>query len=64
VPGAMNLHSQVDGSGQIVLTWTTGQLQSASNINGPYTDVSGATSPYTVPPSNAQQYFRIRAQVQ
>ncbi|HEV2320434.1 MAG TPA: DUF2341 domain-containing protein [Verrucomicrobiae bacterium] len=47
-------------SGQLVLTWTTGALQSAPAVNGPYSDVSGATSPYAVAPSLSQQYFRLR----
>ena len=46
----------------LILTWTDEQavLQSAPTVTGPYTDVSGATSPYTVPLSGSQQYFRLR----
>jgi hypothetical protein len=43
-----------------VLTWAPGTLQSATNVLGPYTDVSGALSPYTVTPSEAQPYYRVR----
>jgi hypothetical protein len=57
--GPVNLESQTIG-GQLVLTWPTGTLQSAPAIFGPYTDVSGATSPYSLDTSNEQQYFRIR----
>ncbi|MCX7867002.1 MAG: LamG domain-containing protein [Limisphaera sp.] len=46
----------------LVLTWTDAQavLQSAPGVTGPYTDVSGASSPYTVPLTGSQQYFRLR----
>ncbi len=50
------------GSGPMVLTWTVGTLQSAPTLTGPYTNITGAFSPYTVVPSNPQQYFRVRVQ--
>jgi hypothetical protein len=44
-----------------VLTWTSGYLQSSTNVVGPYADVPGATSPYTntavVPP---YKFYRLR----
>jgi hypothetical protein len=44
-----------------VLTWLSGYLQSSTNVAGPYTDVSGATSPYTntivAPP---YKFYRLR----
>jgi hypothetical protein len=45
----------------VVLSWTGAGyvLQSASAVNGPYTTISGATSPYTVPASARQQFFRL-----
>lgn len=43
-----------------VLTWSGAAfLQSATNVVGPYTDISGATSPYTNAISN-MQFFRLR----
>ena len=48
---------------QIVISWTgPGTLQSASSINGPWSDVSGATNPLVVTStSRAQQvYYRLR----
>ena len=44
------------------LTWTEGGiLQSAEILNGQWTDVPGATSPYPVPFDNKRmQFFRIR----
>lgn len=46
----------------LVLTWPTGwTLQSATNVVGPYNDVTGATSPYTINTKlEPQQYFRLR----
>jgi hypothetical protein len=47
--------------GKPVLTWTTTSvLQSATNLNGPWTAVAGATSPYTVTTTGAQQFYRLK----
>jgi len=48
--------------GQPVVAWadTAVTLQSATNLVGPYTDVKGATSPYTVPGGQNIQFFRTR----
>jgi hypothetical protein len=43
----------------VVLTWT-GTLQSADRVEGPYTDVSGASSPLTVPATGAAKFYRAR----
>ncbi|MBI4660883.1 MAG: LamG domain-containing protein [Verrucomicrobia bacterium] len=45
----------------LVLTWTGGgTLQVADNVQGPYADVTGATSPQTVTLSGAQKFYRIK----
>jgi hypothetical protein len=46
---------------QLVLSWTNASfsLQSASAISGTFTNVPGATSPYTNFISGLQQYFRL-----
>ncbi len=49
-----------NAQGQVVIQYT-GVLQGADVVTGPYTDVTGATSPYTTAPSAAQRYFRSRA---
>jgi hypothetical protein len=36
----------------------TGTLLSSTNVSGPYNPVGGASSPYTVPATNAQQFYR------
>ncbi|HWD92033.1 MAG TPA: DUF2341 domain-containing protein [Verrucomicrobiae bacterium] len=53
------LHVQSTG-GNVVLDWTTGILQSATNVAGPYLDINGAPNPYSVPATNAQEFFRVR----
>jgi hypothetical protein len=68
VPGLAPL-TVVKANNQVKVTWTdpptggTAQLQSATNVAGPYVDVSGASSaatasPYTVPSGSTQQFFR------
>jgi hypothetical protein len=48
--------------GASVITWgdATAVLQTSTSLNGGWTDVVGAVSPYTYVPSGVQQYFRIR----
>jgi len=44
-----------------VLAWPVGwSLQTATNVVGPYADVSGATSPYTNAMTDPQRFFRLR----
>jgi hypothetical protein len=52
-----------DAPGQgVILTWgdPSAVLQSAPTVTGPWTDVTGATSPQTIVPTATQQYFRYR----
>jgi len=44
------------------LVWPGGTLQSATNVNGTWFEVPGATSPYPVTPSAAMQFYRIKLQ--
>jgi hypothetical protein len=49
------------GGGNLTLTWSAGStLLQATNILGPWTTNTTATSPYTVSPTNPQSYFRVR----
>lgn len=60
--------SVTNTAGQIKIYWTdpsaggTAQLQSSTNVAGPYLNVpgegSGANAPYTVPAGVAHQFFR------
>jgi hypothetical protein len=49
-------------AGNIILSWPGGTLQSATNISGPWGDVSGATSPRTNVTAAAQEFYRIKLQ--
>jgi hypothetical protein len=58
---AEKLQFQLSG-GNLVLTWTNPllSLQSAATVDGPYTDVVGAVSPYSAPLDAEQKYFRLK----
>jgi len=46
---------------QVQLQWSAGSaLYSATSLNGPWTLVSGATSPYTVTPTMPQVFYRSK----
>jgi hypothetical protein len=46
---------------QVILTWDTGTLWSSSTVDGIYTELSAATSPYAVQPApGQQQLFHVR----
>jgi hypothetical protein len=48
-------------SGNLILMWPgNATLESAPDVNGVWTDVPGATSPYTVVPSAGRAFFRLR----
>lgn len=46
------------GAGNAVVISYTGKLLSATNVTGPYTPIQNATSPYTVPTTNPQLFFK------
>jgi uncharacterized repeat protein (TIGR03803 family) len=50
-------------AGTLVLSWTNSaySLQSTPSFGGSFSNVSGATSPYTVPLTNSQQFYRLQA---
>ena len=52
---------QIGHSGNnLQLTWgTLGQLLEASSVKGPWTTNSLAASPYVVPPTSTQKYYRV-----
>jgi len=47
---------------KVVLTWPVGTLQSAPVVTGTYTDVQGATSPYTNTVSGSATFYRLQVQ--
>jgi hypothetical protein len=55
----VTIYAQKAGA-NLTLIWSPGTLQSATNVAGPYSDISGATAPYTISPSEAQRYYRVK----
>jgi hypothetical protein len=49
-------------AGSLILNWPFGTLQSATNVAGPWSDVIGATAPFTNSPTSDQEFFRIQLQ--
>lgn len=47
---------------EVILTWPMGTLQQAPSVTGTYTNMVGATSPYTNAISGTQGFFRITVQ--
>lgn len=47
-------------AGQITITWATGTLVSSPTVNGTFTPVANATSPYAVAPTGATMFYQIR----
>ncbi|HZV34150.1 MAG TPA: LamG domain-containing protein [Verrucomicrobiae bacterium] len=47
-------------AGQVTLTWVLGTLVSSTNVNGPYSIVSGATSPYHPTVSGGARFYRLK----
>lgn len=48
--------------GNLNLNWNYGGLLESTNVTGPWVPVTGATSPYTVPTTNAAEFFRVGSQ--
>jgi hypothetical protein len=44
-----------------VITWTSGVLQQANTLTGPWSDVSDASSPYNVPAGPLYMFYRLRS---
>ena len=56
------LTSAISGT-TLNLSWSTGTLQSAPAVTGPYTDISGATNgTYSVQMTGPQKFYRVRIQ--
>jgi hypothetical protein len=61
LPAPVQLDSQKLNN-ELVLSWTNAgfNLQTAPALTGPFTNILGASSPYTNVTSSAQQFFRLR----
>lgn len=59
-PAAKPTLAVSSAAGKVTITYT-GTLQGADTVNGPYTDVAGATSPVSVTPaSGARKFYRAK----
>ena len=56
--GPVYLTATRSGS-NIVLTWPAGTLLEAPALSGPWTTNTAAVSPYMVPATNAEQFFKV-----
>ncbi len=54
------LITTTNSAGNLVLSWPEGTLLSSTNVQGPYSVVVGATSPYTVSKTTPQQFYRVQ----
>ena len=61
LPPLVNLDFQTLNN-QLVLSWTNAgfNLQTAPALTGPFTNILGASSPYTNVMTSAQQFFRLK----
>ena len=55
----VQLYAQKSGA-NVMLLWSPGTLQASATVNGTYTNVPGATSPYLITPSPARQFYRVK----
>jgi hypothetical protein len=55
--GSINITNH---GGGLQLNWLRGTLQNAANAGGPYSDLSNAVPPYSIYPTNPQQFFRVK----
>jgi hypothetical protein len=49
-------------SGNLSLMWPKGALQQATLVTGPWSTVSGANSPYSVPVTQPTSFYRVKVQ--
>lgn len=50
----------IQSGSSVILSWPFGTLQSATAATGTYTDIVGATSPYTNSVSGPKKFYRVR----
>jgi hypothetical protein len=58
-PVPFTVHPSPDG---LIFNWPYGLLESATNISGPWVNLTGANSPYTNPVTAPQGFFRVQLQ--
>ena len=55
-PATLNYQTS---SNSLMLNWSSGTLQSATNLQGPWTNLNTVASPFQVTPTNPQQFYRL-----
>jgi Cobalt transport protein len=58
--GGPQFSSVTLSGGQLTLSWTTGTLASGPTINGTFTPVAGATSPFKVAPTGTATFYILK----
>jgi hypothetical protein len=46
----------------LLLSWPGGALLESTSLNGPWTPVNAATSPYLVSPTEGMKFYRVKLQ--
>jgi hypothetical protein len=54
--------SMVKSGNNVVLTWPSGTLQQSTSLSGGFSNVNGATSPYTNSITGVQDFYRVQVQ--
>jgi len=49
-------------AGAVVFTWQAGNLESAARVEGPWSPVTDARSPWSVAPTGGARFYRLRGQ--
>jgi len=52
--------SAVKSANNLVLTWSTGTLEQADSVDGPWTPVANTPSPATIPITGTRKFYRLR----
>jgi len=60
VSAPITLTLQQKSVSQLKLVWPAGALESSTNVQGPYSPVSGAVSPYSTSTTNGQVFYRVK----
>jgi hypothetical protein len=59
-PPAPPIMSIQSSGSSVIVSWTSGSLQAAPAVTGPWTGVTNAVSPYTVGATNSALFFRAK----
>jgi hypothetical protein len=60
-PAEVRIQIQTTAGG-LELRWSNGTLESSDRVDGGYSAVAGAASPFTVVPGTGNRFYRVRVQ--